>query len=372
MSVHKDKKRNTWYFMVRVDGKQTLRRNKDWTLKRHAIEAEREFLNELDSKDITKLNATYNEVVKAYLEYSKINRKQSSAHTMKYILNNHSIEFFNDMILKNITTKDIEDYQLHLLNKTYTVGKGKKPIEKKYTNSTISKIQIQVRLVFQYAVRHRIITYNPFDQVETVQRQELEDKKEITILSHEEFDKFINVIPNKETQDITARVFFSILYWCGLRFGEALALNIADVNTKKKTLSITKNYDNKNKVVTTTKTGNVRIVDIPDKCLIEIRALFKKYEQLSVRNDFPLLGLRKRLSKSTMERKKELYISEAKIPYFTFHELRHTHVSTLIQLGMRDIDIAKRLGHSVEMVNNTYGHLFPSDKENMMDKLNNM
>lgn len=372
MSVHKDEKRGTWYFRVRVGNKHLKRRNKNWTLKKHALQAEREFLNDLENIDLTNINITYNEVVNAYLEYCKVNRKKSSVTTSTYILTNHSLDFFDGMVMNKITTKDIENFQIHMLNKTYTVGEGEKAIEKKYSNTSISKFQIQVKLVFDYAIKHRIITFNPFDQVETAQRQELEEKKEITIITHKQFEEFMSVIPSDKINDITDRVFFNILYWCGLRFGEVMALNIEDVNIKKKTIVVNKNYDNKNKVVTTTKTGNNRIVDIPDKCLIELQALFKKYEELHMEKDFPLLGLRKRLSKSSMERKKKKYIDEAKVPYFTFHELRHTHVSTLIQLGMRDIDIAKRLGHSVEMVNNTYGHLFPSDKENMMKKLNNL
>lgn len=60
------------------------------------------------------------------------------------------------------------------------------------------------------------------------------------------------------------------------------------------------------------------------------------------------------------------------IPYFTFHELRHTHVSILIDLNMKPKDIAERLGHSVEMVNNTYSHLFPERKDLLLDKLNDI
>lgn len=372
MSVHKDSKRGTWYFVVRVGDKQVKRRSVKWTLKKYALEAERQFLNELETKDYSNVNITYNEVVNAYLDYSTLNKKKSSITTMKYILNNHSMDFFDGMIMNKITSKDIEDYQLHLLNKTFIVGKGKNAKTKKYTNSTISKVQVQVRLVFEYATRHRMISYNPFSQVETAQRQELEKKKEITIITHDEFKRFMDMIPNDSIEDRTDRVFFSILYWCGLRFGEILALNIEDIDLQNKTLTVNKNYDNKNKVITTTKTGNNRLIDIPNQCLNEITELFYLYEELDYENTFPLLGLRKRLSKSTMERKKATYIDLAQVPYFTFHELRHTHVSTLIQLGMRDIDIAKRLGHSVEMVNNTYGHLFPADKEGLIDKLNNL
>ena len=47
---------------------------------------------------------------------------------------------------------------------------------------------------------------------------------------------------------------------------------------------------------------------------------------------------------------------------FKIHDLRHSHVSTLIELGFTAFEISKRLGHSVEMVNNTYGHYFLANR----------
>jgi hypothetical protein len=39
-------------------------------------------------------------------------------------------------------------------------------------------------------------------------------------------------------------------------------------------------------------------------------------------------------------------------------------------MGFNPVEIAKRLGHTVEMVNNTYSHLFTSSQQSMADKLN--
>lgn len=368
MSLHHDKKRKTWYFRVRVGNRHIIRRNKDWTERRLAKKAEQEFLRDLENKDFTKIDSTFDDVLEAYIEYLQLHRKQSTVSTSTFILNNHARSYFGEKPIAKITAKNIEDYQRHLLNKTYL----RDGVETYYSNSTLSKIQIQVKLVFDYALRHRIISFNPFNQVETVTRHIIEEKDEITIITNEEFMQFMQVIDDEEIEDLIDRSLFSVLYWCGLRIGEALALNVGDLDLKKKTLTVNKNYDTKNRILTTTKTSNSRIVDIPDKCLIELQALINRYNTLKHKKSFALFGLRKRLSKSSLERRKALYIEKADVPYFTFHELRHTHVSTLINLGMRDIDIAKRLGHSVEMVNNTYGHLFESDKQNMMEKLNKL
>lgn len=66
------------------------------------------------------------------------------------------------------------------------------------------------------------------------------------------------------------------------------------------------------------------------------------------------------------------YEGHLNVPWFTFHELRHTHVSTLIDIGWEAKVIADRLGHSVHEVNETYGHLFPQRKDEMFQKLNDL
>lgn len=363
MSIHKDHKRNTWYFAVRIDGKQYKRRSKDWTLKRHAVEAEREFITEYSKGHKVLSTDTFKEVAGKYLNHIKLYRKIGTLKNKELTLKNHILPFFGDMVMIDIALKDIEDFQLYTLEKTYT-RKGEEVL---YSNDYMATIQLRAKEVFTYAVMHRIINFNPFDQVEIVRRHTPDTKKEVTIITKEEYDRFIDVVEDK-----TERALFSTLFWCGLRIGELLALDISDYNRSSKQLNIYKSYNNHQQQISTTKTGNNRIVDVPQQCQEDIEALLDSYKEFEYKSDFPLFGFTRRLSKSTLERSKQRYIEESGVPYFTFHELRHTHVSVLIQLGMRDIDIAKRLGHSVVMVNETYGHLFPSDKEKMMNKLNSL
>ena len=48
------------------------------------------------------------------------------------------------------------------------------------------------------------------------------------------------------------------------------------------------------------------------------------------------------------------------------------HNTLLINLGFDSFDIAKRLGHTVDMVNNIYGHWFNDAQIKMVDKLNSI
>lgn len=51
------------------------------------------------------------------------------------------------------------------------------------------------------------------------------------------------------------------------------------------------------------------------------------------------------------------------------HDLRHSHVSLLINMGYTALAIGKRVGHSAEKITYRYAHLFPSVQQDMADQL---
>ena len=52
------------------------------------------------------------------------------------------------------------------------------------------------------------------------------------------------------------------------------------------------------------------------------------------------------------------------------HDLRHSHVAYLIELGFSPVEIAERLGHESISVTYTCSHLYPSKQKSLADKLN--
>lgn len=51
------------------------------------------------------------------------------------------------------------------------------------------------------------------------------------------------------------------------------------------------------------------------------------------------------------------------------HDLRHSFVSMLIHLGANLMVVADLIGDTVEQVTKTYGHLYESDKREIIAKL---
>ena len=83
-----------------------------------------------------------------------------------------------------------------------------------------------------------------------------------------------------------------------------------------------------------------------------------------------LFGYDVPIASTTMERRKNKYHALAGFKQIQIHDCRHSHVSLLINMGLSDFDIAKGLGHSRDMVNNTYGHWFKQNQLALVDKLN--
>ena len=52
------------------------------------------------------------------------------------------------------------------------------------------------------------------------------------------------------------------------------------------------------------------------------------------------------------------------------HDLRHSHVSLLIDMGFSAVAIAERVGHESIEITYRYAHMFPSKQNEMAERLN--
>ena len=64
--------------------------------------------------------------------------------------------------------------------------------------------------------------------------------------------------------------------------------------------------------------------------------------------------------------------SKANVKRIRVHDLRHSHVSLLIELGFSATAIADRVGHESIDITFRYAHLFPSKQKDMADSLSQM
>ena len=149
--------------------------------------------------------------------------------------------------------------------------------------------------------------------------------------------------------------------------GELLALTPADFDFEKETVTINKSYQRLNgqDLITTPKTEKSnRTIAMPQFLSDEIQDYLKMLYDIG-ENDRMFT-----VTKSYLYREMERGAKEAGVKRIRVHDIRHSHVSLLIDMGFSATAIADRVGHESIDITYNYAHLFPSKQTEMADKLN--
>ena len=75
------------------------------------------------------------------------------------------------------------------------------------------------------------------------------------------------------------------------------------------------------------------------------------------------------MTKSYLHQEMDRGAKEAGVKRIRIHDLRHSHVSLLIEMGFSALAIADRVGHESVDITYKYAHLFPSKQQEMAQKL---
>ena len=187
--------------------------------------------------------------------------------------------------------------------------------------------------------------------------------KEMDFWTKEEYLKFSEAMMDKPRSYYA----FEMLYWCGIREGELLALTPADFDFDKNTVSINKSYQRLNgqDLITTPKTEKSnRIIKMPQFLADEMKDYLKMLYDVGENERMFAI------TKSYLHREMDRGSKEAGVKRIRIHDIRHSHVSHLIDMGFSAIAIADRVGHESIDITYNYAHLFPSKQTEMADKLN--
>ena len=75
------------------------------------------------------------------------------------------------------------------------------------------------------------------------------------------------------------------------------------------------------------------------------------------------------ITKSYLYREMQRGVRQSGVKRIRIHDLRHSHISLLIDMGFSAVAIADRVGHESIEITYQYAHLFPSKQTEMADKL---
>lgn len=248
-------------------------------------------------------------------------------------------QHFPDQYTPDLTSRQVLDFFVHLQTERTLAG------------ATVNQAVCAVRCLFR---DHLQINWDIWSQVKIKRANTLP-----SVLAREETALLLETFHSG-----LYRAFFTLVYHCGLRLGEALALRPTDLNSARKVVRIRK-----------AKGGKTREVPISDELLERLNTYYQFHK--NPRWLFP--GLGRGWKSSGMTRRQALAggknaltratvwaaFNAAKLesglskkhPELRVHTLRHSYATHLLDAGVSLRQVSANLGHASLQPTLIYLHL---------------
>lgn len=347
MPVYKDKERGTYYVSCYIS-KNKKKTKRGFKTKKAAVEWENEFILS-ECKDLDMNFASFVEVYRNDMLH-KI--RENTWQTKNAIIDSAILPYFGKMSLSSITSNDIMKWQNEMLG--YCNEKGKP-----YSPAYLKTINCQLSAIFNHAVKYYDLKCNPVIKAGSMGKK---NSREMEFWTKEEYQKFIEEVMDKPISFYA----FEMLYWCGLRLGELLALTPKDFDFKNNTVRINKSYQRikQKDVITDPKTPkSIRTIVMPGFLVEEMQEYINSV--YGIEDDDRLF----QITKNYLHREMDRGSKAAGVKRIRIHDLRHSHVSMLVNQGFSAVDVANRVGHESIDITFRYAHMFPTTQKEIANRL---
>lgn len=265
------------------------------------------------------------------------------------------IDYFGDRKkLASITTEDCKRYIVYLNTKAV------RPDGKPYSPSTIKHQFDTLRNIIKYAERMEYIDRNPLLKLSDKDKPKV-DAPDIDFLEPEDARRFTACL---ESEPLYWRAMMMVMMTCGLRRGECIGLQWADLDEENMTISvqrsveIDKNADDK-VYIGPTKTGKSRVVPVPYgtyALLLQMREERRAAGMVELPHSFifhrPYVKNKqeadyyKPIYPTTVTRWQARFTKRHNLPKVSPHDLRHTAGTLALEGGASIKQVQDLLGHA--------------------------
>lgn len=342
MPSYLDKATKKWFckfYYQDANGKRRQKLKRGFNLKREADAWERQFLTELRSEHEA-LTLNWPDFVDLYDRDTAPTLAQHTLQTRGYLFKNHVRDAFYQPI-GEIAPNTIQTWVNSLTDE--------------FSLAHAQNIYKQMRAIFNHATRLYGLNPNPCQRIRPPTKREAPG--EMQFWTYEEFAQVIDNIEN-----IKGRTAVILLYWSGIRKGELLALQWADLQGNTLTINKSMQRLGGKSVVTPPKTaGSVRDILLPSQAT-EALQVWRESSPQTAGDDYIFDWEKRFIEQGIMDGCKRSGIKRIRV-----HDLRHSHASYLVSKGASIKLISKRLGHTKTSITlDTYSHLFPSDEHSII------
>jgi integrase len=304
---------------------------------------------------------------------TKATRAPKTVAGYRSVLDTLVLPRWADVALRDMSFDDIQEWVsgLSVNGSVRFPGKGLG------AGQVIQAYQV-VSQVLRFAVRAKHLPANPADAVELPRKPETTQR----YLTHEQLHR-LAVASGR------FRTLVLVLGYCGLRFGEATALPVADVNCKTRRIHVRRSVTyvtHMGLIEGDTKNHTTRAVPVP-KFLVPLlgtelagkeghelvfpshRGGYLTESELRWVFDTAVQSVHTAAAAQRQEETDETGETVTpEFPVITPHELRHTCASLAISAGANVKVLQTLLGHKTATLTlDRYGHLFPDDLGRIAD-----
>ena len=257
------------------------------------------------------------------------------------------LSYFENMKLSDIQAPHVKQWQ----NSMFIEG---------LSNNYIRSVHQILQQVFDLAVKLGMLSSNVAKTVGNVKK----DRPKVDFWTVEEFQLFISTFDKSNIYELLYFTTFWFFFMTGVRTSELQAIEWSKIDFEKGTVLIDCSMYYKNQkewYLTDTKSiSGVRLLYLDDDTLEHLKYWKKAQSQIG-ECKFVFSIADSPLVKSTLKRVLKSHSDYAKIKSIRIHDLRHSHASFMLSLGMNDLEMQNRLGHAdIKTTLGTYSHLRPN------------
>ena len=246
-----------------------------------------------------------------------------------------------------------------------------------YSEETIYNINGCLRKLITIAYKNRYIDENPIDYWDSPR---IDSSPNRYIISYNDFRKLDDYFRTNsfvrlgENHYPRYRFLFNLLYYTGMRIGEAIALRYSDFITARGKIgedearmrvSVTRSYNSEYKLLKTTKNRKSREIPLPS----EVEELFRKLRREHRRNGGSLEDRIFPWDHGACALMLKNACRNAEIKHYSCHDFRHTYISNLIRSGVPITVIEAVSGDTQATIFKRYSHMFAGDEAMVLKAL---
>ena len=294
---------------------------------------------------------TYGQVWEEYRNTPRIKELKRSSLKAKDDAQAFILPHFRDVKIKDIDAEMLQMWQQYM--KSYITRNGT-PM----ADSSLRRTQMQLNAVLNYSVAKGYLRFSPMVDLTNLGSTVTPERP---TWSDEEFFLFRQAAPEEW------RVFYDLMYFMGLRIGEARAITPADITYEngRAYLHITKSCDIDGETDSPKSTSSTRTLLLPEEIEQGLKdRIFrsyglKPYERIFWERPGGIYSITNRACETAGVRK------------ISHHDMRHSCATNLVASGEYTlVDAARFLGHKNAFVTaNTYAHSPQTHKAAIADSV---